>query len=344
MHVRSLFAALALLCASGASAQTLEKVNISYQPGYWALPLHIAGEKGWWKEVGLDAKPVMFAAGAAQIAAVGAKSWDIGGMGIVPAILGNVRFDLKMVGLATEEGGVNTLYATGASAQKMKTPANWRGEKILVTTNSNGDYIVQSCLKKAGLDKKDVQLVNMAPAQIVTTLAGGQANLGITWAPHIYAIEKQIGGVPLCSGRDAGVFVPNVLVARSDYAREHPETVAKVLAVYLRGWSWAKAHPDEAREMLRGFFQANGVYFDEDSLRREVAERTHYDLDDELRLMGRGQAGASDADQWIRDVAGFMQANGSIPKVPEPAGWVTDEYLKQAKDDTALAGFAARGD
>lgn len=334
-------AALAASAAVPAAAQELKKVNISYQAGYWALPLSVASQKGWWKEVGLEVTPVMFAAGAPQIAAVPAKSWDIGGLGIVPAILGQVRFKLKMVGIATEEGGVNTLYATGEAAARMKTPANWKGEKILVTTNSNGDYIVQACLKKAGLSKQDVQLVNMAPAQIVTTLAGRQANLGITWAPQTFALEKQAGGVPLCSGRDAGVFVPNVLVAREDYAAQNPEVVAKVLAVYLRGWSWAKANPDEARDALKAFFTTNGVYFDEESLKKEVAGRVHYSLAEELAHMAR-DSGASSADKWVSDVAAFMQANGSIPAVPDPRGWITNEYLLRVQNDKALAAVAAK--
>ena len=37
-----------------AQAQALTPIKISYQPSlYWALPFHIATEKGWWKEVGL---------------------------------------------------------------------------------------------------------------------------------------------------------------------------------------------------------------------------------------------------------------------------------------------------
>ena len=40
--------------SSVAQAQALTPIKISYQPSlYWALPFHIATEKGWWKEVGL---------------------------------------------------------------------------------------------------------------------------------------------------------------------------------------------------------------------------------------------------------------------------------------------------
>ena len=50
-----------------ADAQALTPITISYQPtNYWALPFYVANKKGWWKEVGLDPKFVLFPAGVPQ--------------------------------------------------------------------------------------------------------------------------------------------------------------------------------------------------------------------------------------------------------------------------------------
>ena len=38
-----------------------------------------------------------------QIAAVASKSWDVGGTGSVPAVLGHVRFGIKTIGLTNDE-------------------------------------------------------------------------------------------------------------------------------------------------------------------------------------------------------------------------------------------------
>ena len=50
-----LVAALATTFAlTGAQAQALEEIKVSYQPAlYWALPFAIATEKSWWAELGL---------------------------------------------------------------------------------------------------------------------------------------------------------------------------------------------------------------------------------------------------------------------------------------------------
>ena len=84
---------------STAQAQALTPIKISYQPSlYWALPFHIATEKGWWKDVGLAPEFSTFPAGVPQIAASAAGSWDVGGTGSVPAVLGHVRFGIKTIG------------------------------------------------------------------------------------------------------------------------------------------------------------------------------------------------------------------------------------------------------
>ena len=78
---------LAVAVAAPAAAQSV--IKVSYQPAlYWSVPYFIATEKGWWKEVGLQPEFSTFAAGAPQVAAAAAKSWDVGGTGSAPAVLG----------------------------------------------------------------------------------------------------------------------------------------------------------------------------------------------------------------------------------------------------------------
>ncbi len=87
---------------AGLHAQTAAPIGVSYQPSlYWALPFHYANVKGWWKDVGLAPNFTTFPAGAPQIAAAPSKSWDVGGTGSVPAVLGAVRFNILTIGITT---------------------------------------------------------------------------------------------------------------------------------------------------------------------------------------------------------------------------------------------------
>ncbi len=335
--------ALALAAAAPASAQAQTEIKVSYQPAlYWALPFHIATEKNWWAELGL--KPVFstFPAGVPQIAASASKSWDIGGTGSVPAVLGKVRFNLMTIGITNDESHGNALMVRGDKADAyMKNPALLKGQTILLTANSTGDYAVQSCLAKYGLKKADVTLKNMGQAEIISALASNNTELAGLWAPNIYTVEEKSGAKLLCSGKDSGAIVPGALIVRADYAKEQPQNVARFLAIYLRAWKWANANRKEAVAMMNKFYAQGGTTISEASLNKEFDTRPTFDLASQLRIMDRSK-GASEVDGWMTKIGDFIKGTGAIPEVPAANTYITDEFMKMVNADPKLREFANR--
>lgn len=339
----TLCAALIAVAPLTGQAQALTEIKVSYQPAlYWALPFFVATEKGWWAELGL--KPVFstFPAGVPQIAAAAAKSWDVGGTGSVPAVLGHVRFGIKTIGLTNDESAGNALLVRKDVADKVaKNPASMKGQTIVLTANSTGDYAVQSCLKKYGLGKADVTIKNMGQAEIISAVSSGNADLAGVWAPNIYTLEEKAGARVLCSGKEGGVVVPGALIARGDYAEQQPENVAKFLAVYLRAWSWMSAHKPEAIAMMKKFYDQGGVSISEASMKKEFDTRPTFDLAQQLARMDRSR-GNSDMDVWFGQIAIFMRSTGAVPTVPQPTDFVTDAFMKRVMADPKLREFATR--
>jgi ABC-type nitrate/sulfonate/bicarbonate transport system substrate-binding protein len=344
MTIRPRAAALAIALLSGASShaqQPLTEIKVSYQPAlYWALPFYVATEKNWWAEVGL--KPVFstFPAGVPQIAAAAAKSWDVGGTGGVPAVLGHVRFGIKTIGVSNDESAGNALMARKDVADKAtKDPRSIKGQTIVLTANSTGDYAVQSCLKKYGLVKSDVTIKNMGQAEIISAMSSANADFGGLWAPNIYTLEEKSGGKLLCSGKDGGVVVPGALIARGDYAEQNPEAVAKFLAVYLRAWKWMNANKPAAIEMMKKFYEQGGVSISEASMKKEFDTRPTFDLASQIAHMDRAR-GNSDMDAWFAQISIFMRGTGAIQTVPQPTDFITDVYMKRVAADPKLREFA----
>ena len=340
----TLLGALVASATLGAQAQApLTEIKVSYQPAlYWSLPFFVAAEKNWWAEVGL--KPVfsIFPAGVPQMAAAAAKSWDVGGTGSVPAVLGHMRFGIKTIGLTNDESDANTLMVSKEMADQIaKNPASIKGQTILLTSNSTGDFAVQSCLKKYGLSKQDVMIKNMGQSEIISALASGGANLAGLWAPNTYSVEEKAGAVQLCSGKDGGVIVPGALVARSEYAEQNPEEVAKFLAVYLRAWSWMNANRPEALVMMRKFYEQGGVNISDASLQKEFAKRPTFSLEQQLAHMDRSR-GTSDMDTWFGQIATFMRGTGAINTTPPGNDYITDVYMKRVNATPKLREFANR--
>jgi ABC-type nitrate/sulfonate/bicarbonate transport system substrate-binding protein len=332
---------LGVLGALPAAAQPLTEIKVSYQPAlYWALPFFVASEKGWWAELGLKPAFSTFPAGVPQIAAAASKSWDVGGTGSVPAVLGHVRFGIKTIGITNDESAGNALMARKEVADRFaKDPGSIKGQTIVLTANSTGDYAVQSCLRRWGLAKGDVTIKNMGQAEIISAVASNNADLAGLWAPNIYTLEEKSGGRLLCSGRDGGVVVPGALIARGDYAEQNPENVAKFLAVYLRAWKWMGANRAEAIAMMKKFYDQGGVSVSEASMKKEFDTRPTFDLAQQVARMDRSR-GNSDMDTWFSQIAIFMRGTGAIQSIPLSTDFITDTYMKRVQADPNLRDFA----
>ena len=336
------FAVTFAFAAASASAQ-LTEIKVSYQPAlYWSLPFYVASQKVWWAELGLKPEYSVFPAGVPQIAASAAKSWDVGGTGSVPAVLGAARYNLLTIGLTNDESVGNALMATGAKADGfIKNPGSMKGQTIVLTANSTGDYAVQSCLAKYGLKKADVTIKSMGQAEIISAMSSNNADLGGLWAPNIYTLEEKAGAKVICSGKDAGAFVPGALIVRADYAKEQPQNVAKFLAIYLRAWKWMNANPNEAVALMKAFYEQGGVTISEASMKKEFSTRPVYDLAGQLKILNRA-GGASEVDGWMTKISDFMKAAGTLPEAPVASNYVTDQYMKMVDADPKLKEFANR--
>lgn len=334
-------AAVVLALGSALPAMAQAKIKISYQPSlYWALPFFVASEKGWWKEAGLEPEFSTFPAGAPQVAAAQAKSWDVGGTGSVPAVLGAARFGLITIGITNDESKANALMVRSEKLAALQAnPKSIKGQKVLTTTNSTVHYAALNCLKKWGLGISDVEFVNLGQAQIISAITSNNGDIAGVWAPNTYTLEEKANAKYLCSGADADAIVPGALVARPDYLKDNPREVARFLAVYLRGWSWAKANPAEARQLMKKFYAVGGVEISDRAANAEFTTRPVFSLDEQLKIMDRTK-GTSDIDKWMGNIGTFMTDVGTLPKNPDAKGYIVDSAMKAVKADAALAAMA----
>ena len=339
MRVKAAFGIVLATISGFAFSQ--QEIKVSYQPAlYWSLPYYIASEKGWWAELGLKPAYSTFPAGVPQIAASAARSWDVGGTGSVPAVLGAARYNLLTIGITNDESHGNALLASKAKADAfVKNPGSIKGQTIVLTANSTGDYAVQSCLSKWGLKKTDVSIKSMGQAEIISAMSSGNADLGGLWAPNIYTLEEKAGARLICSGRDAGAIVPGALIVRAEYAKEQPQNVARYLAIYLRAQKWSLANRKEAIAMMRKFYEQGGVTISEAAMNKEFDTRPVFDLAGQLKIMNRA-GGTSEVDKWLTGIGEFMKANGTFPEAPATKNFVTDEYLRMVDRDPKLKEFA----
>lgn len=331
---------LALASAGAASADT--PIRISYQPAIYGLGIEIATDKGWWEEIGLDPTFSIFPTGAPQIAAATAGDWDVGLLGAPPAVLGAARIDLKTIGLATEEGNANVVLARPDEIEAIRAdPSSLKGKPILVSTNSTGEFASWGCMEELGLERADMQFVNLAPAQIVSAFANGEGALAATFTPFVYTLQQQSGAEVLCSATDAGLFLMSAIVTRPEFAEQDSEAVAKFLATYLRAIAWQKENPEEALAYLKTFYERNGVMLEDSYMMQEMTtDRQQMVLDEQVELFSRAD-GSSTIDDAFENFMAYLMETGTIQEMIDPQAFITDEYLRMIADDEELRAWAA---
>jgi NitT/TauT family transport system substrate-binding protein len=345
--LKALFTSVAIIAGAAAipaqaQAPAPIKINISLQPALYSMfPIFLAGEKGWWREVGLDPSFSSFPAGPPQIAAAAARTWDVGATGSAPGVLGAARFEIKTIGLTNDESATNTLMARPADAREIRAnPAQaLRGRQALVTVNTTVDYVLQNCLKMWGLQRTDMQVVNLAQPQIISAMSSGEGRIMGLWAPNVYTVEERLNAEPICSGKDANAIVPSNIIVRGDYLRDNPDAVARYLAVFLRGIAWTKANRAEAVQLMNKFYQQGGVNVSERALNAEIDRRPTFTLEEQLKLFARA-GGPSTVDGWFKGLGEFLVSVGTIQQAPETNSYLTDEPLKRIMADPRLRDFA----
>jgi len=334
-----------LTAGTAGRAAALEPIRVSYLPAmYWALPFHIATQKGWWQEIGLDASSVTFPAGAPQVAAAQANDWDVGGTGSVPAVLGAARFGLITIGVTNDESRTNAVMARTSLIDGLKAdPTSIKGKRVLLTTNSTVDYATRACLRQWGVANTDVDFVNLAQAQIISAVISNNGDVVGVWAPNTYTLKERANMDYLCSGADASAIVPGALIVRPGFAQEKPELVAKFLAVYLRAIAWAKAHPEEAKAMLKAFDHEAGVEISDAAVQAEFDLRPTFTLDEQIDLLDR-KGGASQVDNWFSAIGAFMTEVGTIRRNPDVGQYVDPKFMHMVRNDPTLSAFARKTD
>ncbi len=340
LRLKALLMACLLGVALPAAAQT--PIKVSYQPAlFWALPFYLATVQGWWKEIGLAPEFATFAAGAPQVAAAAARAWDVGGTGSAPAVLGAQRFGILTIGVTNDESQANALVARSKDAARIRAnPASLRGQHLLVTTNSTGEYAAFACLRHWGLQPRDMLAMNMGQAQIVSAFSSGNGLLAAVWAPNIATLEDRADSTVVCSGKEAGATVPGALVVRADYARENPGAVAAFLAVYLRGITWEHTHRAETLDLMRRFYAEGGVTLPDRFLARELDTRPTFTLEQQLKLFDR-TGGAAVVDGWFSHLGEYLHDSGTLTQIPEAGSFITSDYLRRVAADPKLTAFAS---
>ncbi len=339
--------AAVVVLASFGPAQAADPVilNTTWQAEHETFVPWYAKEKGWDKEAGFDFKMHLFDSGMAQIEALPAKQWVVGGTGGVPMMFGALRHNAYLIGIGNDESVTNAvLVRPDSPILKTKgfnpkypdvfgTPEAVKGKTILATTISSGHYAMSLWLKSLGLTDKDVIIKNMDPAQCVAAFEKGIGDAVVLWAPQMYNGMKK--GWKIASDvKKAGGFVPIVLIGDKEYCDKNPEAVAKFLKVYFKGIDLIRKDGVALAPEYKKFLSWAGLKMTEEEAKMDLEMHPVFTLDEQIKMFDTS-AGQSQVQAWQKDLVKFFTELGKLKAEEgeklQTGFYITDKFLKMAK-------------
>jgi NitT/TauT family transport system substrate-binding protein len=318
----TLMAALFGLAATplGASAQPKLALGTAKDPNL-AGQIAIASAKGFFSEAGVEVEVKYFPSGGDLMTAVVGGSVGLGSSGSTPVTTLRSRpYPIKIVAQIADISGAQQIIVK----QSIKSPADLYGKKIAIMRGTGSEALFNSFVKAYGFDASKVELVNMAPAEMLASFARGTVDAISVWEPNTTRARKASNGKILVSGTKS--HIPGkegarriygdhaVLFATDTFLKEQPKAVRAVLKALARADEFIVRNKSEATAILAKEF---GL---EPADMADVMESNRYTL--ELN------------DVLVRDldgVASFLYGLKRIQSQPKARDWIDPSALREVQ-------------
>jgi sulfonate transport system substrate-binding protein len=150
---------------------------------------------------------------------------------------------------------------------KLASIADLKGKRVAVTRGTDPHIFLVRALLSVGLSEKDITPVLLQHADGKTALIRGDVDAWAGLDPMMAAAEVEDGAKLFY--RNAAANTWGILNVREEFAKQHPDLVKRVLAVYEEARKYSLANPNEVKA---GFIAATKL--PDAVVEKQLKERT----------------------------------------------------------------------
>ena len=285
-------------------------------------------EKLYEDTLGVNVNIVTFASGKDVNTALASGSIDVSELGTSPAALGiSSGLQYTVVGIGDIIGSAESLVVKkDAGIQSVNDLA---GKKIATPFASTAHYSLLNALSLAGVNASDVELLDMEADDIWAAWQRGDIDGAYIWYPVQDELLKDGGVVITGSDKlaEQGIVTGDLVVARNDFAKDHPELVTKFLQALLQANDIYFNQPETAYADV-----ASVLGISQQDAKSQASQFTWLNAEQQLseEYLGDGMA------KTLKDTADFLVEQKSIASAPDLQTFqnaIDTSYLEKAKDN-----------
>lgn len=192
-------------------------------PAEWVQPV-LAQEEGSFDEAGLAVEMTEFPSGRDALQALSGGAVEIAMVtpsNVAPSVMGGE--DLVVFGAVARWGD----WRLVARADRgIAGPEDLAGATIGVPTGTSADQSLATLLEQQGLSAEDVELVNVAPPDMVPALENGTVDAVNIWQPNLSVLENAVPEHVSIPFEMPSSFL---FATTREYAEENPEALLRFL-------------------------------------------------------------------------------------------------------------------
>ncbi|HEY6841337.1 MAG TPA: aliphatic sulfonate ABC transporter substrate-binding protein [Chthoniobacterales bacterium] len=176
------------------------------------------------------------------------KSLDFGSTAGAAALLGRANGNpIKAIYVYSNPEWTALVTRPNSGIQQIQ---DLKGKRVAVTRGTDPHIFLLRALNRVGLTEKDIELVPLQHPDGKTALEKGSVDAWAGLDPYTAQLEVEKGYLLFFRNKKWNSY--GILNVRESFAKDHPELVKRVLAVYEQARLWTLDHQSEARQILAG--------------------------------------------------------------------------------------------
>ncbi len=246
-------AAIALsVPASPVQAQAMEKVTVRLDWVPWGAhgPFHLAQQKGWFKDAGLEAEIQDGNGSVTTIQFVGSGNFDVGHASLSSMIVARDKgLAVKAIASFLRKNDIGLLVPKGSG---LRTPKDLVGKKMVFTAGSLEAPFLDTFLAAGGVKREQVEFINVEAASKVSTYLAGRADGVFSTVPFVLPLVAAQRPSEAVLFADNGLQFPSFgLVANENGIKNRAAVLRKFASIIAGAWEYIYAgHQDEAVQAI----------------------------------------------------------------------------------------------
>ena len=238
-------AVLILGFSSSSFAVEKLKIKLSWSPTAYQSPIHLANEKGWFRDQGLDVEVQDGRGSVVTIGVVGAGSADLGSASVSAMAIARDKRELQAKAIMTimrqSDIAVSVTKASG-----IKTIKDLEGRKVLYSANGFEVPFLDMFFSAGGADRKKVKLISATGSKYGAYMAGEAVGVFGSFPVTLTIAGTKRPSIAI-KFSDHGLAIPVIgIIAKDDTIKAKRDQLKRFVKVLSSSYEYMlSGHEDE---------------------------------------------------------------------------------------------------